>query len=325
MAQLPLPRERYEMLQGPPTPYYPSPHLLNQFCTFHPAVVKNLKDPEGRGRVKVECPGLGGTGKDNWSCWVEVGGTPIGSNKEKGDEGDWWPLQVGQCVLIGFVAGYPKAMWLLPGPPCSDGAEQHLPAEPKSYNDGRKMTRCRVRKSEAGHTLIMDDNGKSELFAGLSWSGSGWAIHAPGKEKDEDETEDEESKPRKGVRRETKNVFTGTAKAPSELLEGGKEYQAYLDLCKQGLYLYADDKNGGYVCIGARLNPDAPPNPSIVLDATNNMILLTAGKTQLQIMGFADRIFVTKQMIVKSLLIDVGNYFKTVLSAIGKRFSKFDG
>lgn len=312
------------MLQGSPIPYYPSPDLINQQCTFHPGVVKCLKDPVGLGRVKVEVPGLLSTGKKNWTGWVNIGGTPIGSSKVKGDEGDWWPVQVGQSVLVGFLCGEPTVMWAVPGPSCADGGKPMIPAEPKSYDDGRKKTRCRVRKSEAGHTLIMDDNGKSEFLAVVDWTGAGMAIHAPGKEEDESESEDEESKPRKGLRRETKSVFAGTSKPPSEIVEGGAAYQAFLDLCAQGLYLYADDKEGGYVAIGARKSPGAAANPSIVLDAKNNMILLTAGETQLQILGKADRIFVTKQMIVKSLLIEIGDYFKAVIGAIGKRFKKYD-
>jgi len=317
------------MLEGPPTPYYPSPHLINQFCNFHPGVVKNLNDPEGRGRVQVEVPGLLGTGKKNWTCWIEIGGTPIGTNKGAGDEGEWWPLQVGQCVLIGFVCGDPNALWLLPGPPCSDDDDPLVPAEPKSYGRGRPTTRCRIRKSEAGHSLIMDDNGKSELLALLNWTGSGIAWHGPGKQEDEQEKEDEESKPRKGERRGIKNVFDGSAPKPSQIVEGGKEYMGILDLLQQGILTVADDKKGGIVTIGAR-KKDGTIGPCLVLDAEQDAAFLQAGQAQIQLFGDTkkennNKIFVTIQMVVQAKYIDIKAYFSSILEAIGKRFKQYGG
>jgi hypothetical protein len=314
------------MLQVPPTPYFPSPFLLNQFCNFHPGVVKSLADPEGRGRAQIECPGLLGSGNKNWTCWVEWGGTPVGSSKDKGDEGDWWPLQVGQCVLVGFVCGEPDALWMLPGPPCADGAEQQIPAEPKSYNDGRKITRCRIRKSEAGHTLLMDDNGKSELFAMLNWTGSGIAFYGPGTEEDEKESPDEESKPRKGKRRGTKNVFAGTAPKPSEIVDGGIEYGGMVDLWRQGILSIASDENGGCVMIAAR-KKDGSLGPSLVLDAVNDAYYLSTsekGATQIQGLGKAQAIYTTCQMIWEPPFKKVAGVFSGILDQLKKAFKKYD-
>lgn len=302
--------------------FYPCPDLIVQYCSVHEGVVKNLKDPLKLGRVKVEVPGLLDGGKENWTDWLIMTGNPCGTSKGPGDEGLWWPMQVGQHVAVAFMAGDPFAMWALPGSPPADGDKPLIPAEPKSYDDGRKATRCRVIKSEAGHTDIWDDNGKSELYAKLSWAGSGLAFHGPGKEEDEQETEDEESKPRKGERRGTKNVFSGTSKKPSELLEGGAEYVGLLDLCAKGLLSYANDKEeGGYLCLGSK------SGPNIVLDSKNNCIFLTVGDCQIQMFGDTKpgRIFVTKQMVVKSKLVEVAGYFSKVINAIGKRLKKYDG
>jgi hypothetical protein len=314
------------MLDGPPTPYYPSPFLINQFCTMHPAVVKCLQDPEGRGRVELLCPGVKGKGGKNWTCWVESCVMPIGSGMGTGDEGDWWPFQVGQGGLLGFVTGYPDAHFFIPGPPPADGAEQLMPAEPKSYNDGRKITRCRIRKSEAGHTLLMDDNGKSELFAMLNWTGSGIAFYGPGTEEDEQEQPDQESKPRKGKRRGTKNVFAGTAPKPSEIVDGGKEYGGLVDLWRQGLLTIASDEDGGVVMIASR-KKDGSLGPSLVLDAVNDAYYLSTsekGATQIQGLGKAQAIYTTCQMIWEPPFNKVAGVFAGILDQLKKAFQKYD-
>ena len=312
------------MLEGPALPYYPSAFLINQFCTAHVGVVKNLADPEGRGRVLVECPGLLGTGQKNWTCWVENTGNACGSSIGEGDEGDWWPLQVGQCVLIQFVCGEPDALWAIPGPPPADGAEQLMPAEPKSYNDGRKITRCRIRKSEAGHTLLMDDNGKSELLGLLTWTGAGFIAHEPGKEEDEQESPDQESKPRKGVRRGTKNVPAGTSPKPSEVLEGGKGYYGWFDLQGNGMFSLADDKEGGVLTWKVH-KKDGSVGCSFVMDAEAETVFISAGKNQMQMFGKEiNRTFFTKLMIMKSEFIKVKGYWETIVNKLKERMKKYD-
>jgi hypothetical protein len=314
------------MLEGPPTPYRPTPFLINQFCTAHTGKVMCLADPEGRGRAQILCPGLLDSGQKNWTCWVEMSGNPCGSAIGEGDEGDWWPVQVGQAVMVQFVCGEPEALWFVPGPPPADGAEQLMPAEPKSYNDGRKITRCRIRKSEAGHTLLMDDNGKSELFAMLNWTGSGIAFYGPGKEEDEKESPDEESKPRKGKRRGTKNVFAGTAPKPSELIEGGIEYTSHCDLWGGGLFTMASDENGGALIIGVR-KKDGTLGPSLVLDGVNDAAYLSTsakGATQIQVLGKAGAVYVTCQMIWEAPFKAVKGLYEGILDALKKPFKKYD-
>lgn len=312
------------MLAGPPTPYYPSPHLINQFCNFHPGVVKNLQDPERRGRVQVECPGLLGTGRSNWTNWVEMGGTSVGSSKDIGDEGDWWLPQVGQCVLIGFVAGVPDALWYIPGPPCSDEGNEQIPVEPKAYKDGRKSSRCRIRKSEAGHTLLFDDNGGEELCALLNWTGSGVVFWGQGKEKDESEKEDEESKPRKGVRRGIKNVFSDSSLKPSELLKHGIEYVGLLDLMRGGLLTFASDDIGGVVIIQAK-KKDGSLGPSLVLDGVNDRVYLSTSKgVQIQLLGDKDKIMTTRHMILEAEFEEMKGRVEAIEKELANAFKKYE-
>lgn len=310
------------MLDGPPSEFYPSPHLMQQFLSLHPGVVKSVADPEGRGRVQIECAGLLGPGQKNWTCWVEQCANPVGSVLKDGDEGDWWPMQAGSACLIGFVCGSPKVMFALPGPPAADGAEQLMPAEPKSYNDGRKITRCRIRKSEAGHTLIMDDNGKSELLALLTWTGAGFVAHEPGKEEDEQESPDQESKPRKGPRRGVKSVAGGDAPKPSEVIEGGVGYYGWADLMGNGMFTCATDEGRNKLVLKAH-KKDGSVGCSLVFDPENETVLISGGKTQIQILGDVDRIFGTKIMILKTKFIEVADFIKGITDKLKERMQKY--
>lgn len=313
------------MLEGPPLPYYPSAFMINQQCTAHVGVVRNLADPDGRGRVQIECPGLLGTGQKNWTCWCENTGSAIGSSIGKGDEGDWWPLQVGQCVLVQFVCGEPDALWVIPGPPSADGKDQLMPSEPKSYKDGRKITRCRVRKSEAGHTLLMDDNGKSELLALMTWTGAGFVAHEPGKKEDEKETPEKESKPRKGERRETKNVWAGTSGKPSELIEGGVGYYGWNDLQGNGMLTMADDKKGGIVVIPA-YKKDGTVGASLVLDGENETAYITGGdSTQIQVRGKSyKKVYFTSAIIWEAPFTVVKKAIDAIKDVLKERLKKYD-
>jgi hypothetical protein len=78
-------------------------HLV-QACTRHPGIVKDVKDPTGSGRVRVECQSLWGEGKSNW---ILYSGSAIGGPKSKGGKntGDWSPALVGQYVMLEAPGG----------------------------------------------------------------------------------------------------------------------------------------------------------------------------------------------------------------------------
>ena len=68
--------------------YDPTPDNINQFCTQHLGIVTGLADPEKRGRVRIEVPGLNFTGKQNRTPWIDVAGTRVGNGANDGDVGD---------------------------------------------------------------------------------------------------------------------------------------------------------------------------------------------------------------------------------------------
>jgi hypothetical protein len=314
------------MLPKAPIPFAPTPQLVVQYCTFHLAKVKCVADPEGRGRVQVEVPGLLGTGKENWTDWIEVSGNPLGGTKAEGDEGLWWPLQVGQIVMVGFLAGDPFALWCIPGPTVQEEKgrnKQWAPKEAKiaGKKKPREATRIRQLKTEAGHTLIFDDRGKKEKLALVDWTGAGLYIVGPGKKEDEEEQEDEESKPRKNERRGTRLVAAGTAKKPGEICRDGQAFLYQTDLGGQGVASVAG--NGAGILALFSTKGFGEIASSIVLDAVNDRIYLTAGETQMQILGDAGHIAVTRQ-IIKEIpeKAPVEDLIKEIIAAVGKEWEE---
>lgn len=77
---------------------------LVQSCTRHPAIIVDVKDPTGSGRVRVICPSLWGKTKSNWILYT---GNAIGGPKSKGGKntGVWNPGQVGGYVMLEAPGG----------------------------------------------------------------------------------------------------------------------------------------------------------------------------------------------------------------------------
>jgi len=167
-----IPAEVYHIVQG---------------CTFHIGRVKDLKDPDGRGRIRVEIPSILGEGQQNWSNWAEPIFNNISTEDNEGDMGTWSLPFVNQLVMVTFQGGDYDYPIYVPGPPWQEKLEEFSPMVPKeakklSEQDRRKGTRLRIAKTEAGHSLIMDDNGKQEKVALIDWTGAGLYLVAPGKE-----------------------------------------------------------------------------------------------------------------------------------------------
>lgn len=300
-----------------------------QACSWHMGRVKDLKDPDGRGRVRVELPSLLGEGQQHWTNWAEPIGLHISSEDNDGDVGTWWLPTHNQIVMVGFRAGDYLAPIYLPGPPWQEELEEFSPMTPLeaktvSQQDRRKGTRLRIMKTEAGHSLVMDDNGKDEKLALVDWTGAGFYLVAPGKKADDQEKKKEESKKRKNEeRREGRYVPIGNAKTPGQLLDGGTHLLGSLDLGGQGMVCMAQDGQGLVALFST--NGFGQIGPSIVLDSANKRIYVTAEDTQIQVLGDEGQIKVTRQIIQEQEKIDVEEGIMQMVSAIGQSFSGITG
>jgi hypothetical protein len=295
----------------------PSPDNLVLFCTMHLGVVQKTDDPKHLGRVKVLCPGLQAEGKKNWSEWIPLVSLRTGDD-DKGDMGEWWSVQPGQNVFVFFPTGDPEVKAAIPGFPCADDEKPLIPSEPKALPRD-KAWRVHVRKTAAGHTLIMDDNGQEELLALLDWTGAGLAMLCPGKKADEESNEDERTKRRKGEKRGTGAVLKGDAKRPSQVMKDGKHLMALTDLSGQGIYSTAEDGKGK---VGLSAGQTAGGGPHVYMDAENDLLILGTSKAQIRIEG--DRIFVTRQMIMETAYRQVKDFFAGVKDKFKQAFKRYE-
>lgn len=311
------------------TPFYPTNANIITFCSEHMGVIKDLKDPERRGRVRIEVPGLLSTGKDNWTGWAEGSFLPWGSsNSGDGDEGIFWSPPVGQICQIGFTSGEPTALFWRPGPPVQDGDGENKQLTPKEQQiagkeNPRDATRVRGFKSEAGHTLFFDDRGGKEMFFLVDCWGAGGFSVGPGKIKDEEEKEREESKPRKGERRGTKTVAAQTSGTVKDLIEGAKHILAWLDLNGQGIISVASDGNG--VCAVHAAAKNGEVGPSALFDTEKNRIYLTAGEVQIVARGDKGDVQFTRSLIQElDEKYPVEDWIKAMKNGLKERFKEFD-
>jgi uncharacterized protein involved in type VI secretion and phage assembly len=111
------------------------------------AFVRDTSDPDRLGRLRLEIPAVLGTGPDAWSAWASPC-FPYGGNPDCG----WYLLpEVGASVWAEFEAGDPQCpiwsgVWLAGSNP------GEMPAEAAA-----NPTTCKVLKTAAGHTIVLED------------------------------------------------------------------------------------------------------------------------------------------------------------------------
>lgn len=288
------------MTQNTAIKYDDTSYLNNQHTSFHLGIVVKNNDPERRGRVMVDCPGLRGAGEENWTEWLEVAGTPIGGMKNSGDQGIWWPMQVGQRVLVAYVAGDPHSMIVLPSSSFQDGQGENKSKIPKDVKQVSKekaedQTKIFTLKTPAGHTIIMDDRAGKEKVSIVNHKGAGIYISSPGQTTDKPDKKTGLSPHREQDVRGTKTTFTQDCDDPGKCKNGRSIIQVKN---LNGTSFTLDDSPGrGIIQFTAQGSNGSNAGPSITLDSKNNVIILKAGSAQLVVNGPKSQIEVTKQVI----------------------------
>lgn len=118
----------------------------------YPALVKEIVDPDGQGRVKISLPWAPDLGGSGYEAWARLGTMMGGANR-----GTWFIPDVDDEVLVGFEGGDPRRPYVLGG--LWNGSD----APPESM-DGAGNNYTKVICSRNGVKVTLDDtNGQEQL------------------------------------------------------------------------------------------------------------------------------------------------------------------
>ena len=126
-----------------------------------PALVADVKDPDGQGRVKITLPWSPDTAGGRYEAWARVATLMGGKNR-----GSWFIPDVNDEVLIVFEGGDPRRPYVIGG--LWNGSDQ-----PPDSMDGAGKNNRKVIRSRNGVKVTLDDtDGQEKLI-----------LETPGKQK----------------------------------------------------------------------------------------------------------------------------------------------
>jgi uncharacterized protein involved in type VI secretion and phage assembly len=131
---------------------------LRRLHGIYNALVTDIVDPEGQGRIQVTFPWLA---EDDTALalWARLS-TPMAG----GDRGYWQIPEVDEEVLVAFIAGDP-------GQPVVVGSVWNGVDQPPEQMDEAGENNLRSFTSRSGHRLTFDDSSGSELVSLTSQGG----------------------------------------------------------------------------------------------------------------------------------------------------------
>jgi uncharacterized protein involved in type VI secretion and phage assembly len=117
-----------------------------------PALVTDIVDPEGLGRVKIALPWSPDTAGARYETWARLATFMAGNNR-----GSWFIPHVDDEVLIVFEGGDPRRPYVI-------GSLWNGKDKPPESMDGAGKNFKKVLRSRNGVKLTMDDNDGREQF-----------------------------------------------------------------------------------------------------------------------------------------------------------------
>lgn len=123
----------------------------------YPALVTDVQDPDGQGRVRVSLPFVNGDEGPPAAAWARLATFMAGA-----DRGSWFIPEVNDEVLVAFLAGDPRhpvvlgALW--------NGVD----APPETMDAGNNL---RSITSRSGHKLSFDDTPGAEKVEVVTQAG----------------------------------------------------------------------------------------------------------------------------------------------------------
>ena len=169
--------------------------LGGRWYGVYPALVSDIRDPDGQGRVKLTLPWSPDTGGERYEVWARVATLMGGNNR-----GSWFIPDVNDEVLVVFEGGDPRRPYVIGGlwngtdspPETMDGAGNNFKKVVRSRNgvkvtlddtDGQEKFICETPggqkitlKDGPGTVEIVDSNGNS-----IKMEASGITVNASAK------------------------------------------------------------------------------------------------------------------------------------------------
>lgn len=118
----------------------------------YPALVSDIKDPDGQGRVKVTLPWAPDTGSGKYEAWARLA-TMMGGN----NRGSWFVPDVNDEVLVMFEGGDTRRPYVVGG--LWNGSD----APPESMDGGGNNYK-KILRSRNGVKITLDDQDGQEQF-----------------------------------------------------------------------------------------------------------------------------------------------------------------
>ena len=128
----------------------------------YPALVRDVQDPDGQGRVKIELPFVSADDGPAAQAWARLSTFLGGKNR-----GSWFIPEPGDEVLVAFQAGDPRrpivigSLW---------NGQDTPPETMDAQNNKRSFT------SRSGHKLTFDDTAAAETVAVTTQGGHAFTL-----------------------------------------------------------------------------------------------------------------------------------------------------
>jgi uncharacterized protein involved in type VI secretion and phage assembly len=123
-----------------------------RFYGAYPALVSNIKDPDGQGRVKVQLPWSPDGQGASYEAWARMATTMGGNNR-----GTWFIPDTNDEVLVIFMGGDPRQ-------PCVVGAFWNGQDKPPQSMDGAGKNFIKTIRSRNGVQITFDDTDGQETL-----------------------------------------------------------------------------------------------------------------------------------------------------------------
>jgi uncharacterized protein involved in type VI secretion and phage assembly len=118
----------------------------------YPAVVTDINDPDGQGRVKVSLPWSPDTGSAKYEAWARLATMMAGKNR-----GSWFVPDTDDEVLVAFEGGDTRRPYVIGG--LWNGSDS-----PPESMDGAGKNYTKVLRSRNGVKVTLDDHDGQEKF-----------------------------------------------------------------------------------------------------------------------------------------------------------------